>query len=203
MNFEGAKGFILNKLSRELNPKLTYHSLAHTLDVHDSSVRIANLEKVPEYETLLLRTAALFHDSGMLITYNGHEEASVKIMKDTLPGFNYSAGEIERIANMIHTTKIPQSADTHLSMILCDADLDYLGRPDYFMICHQLKYEWDILNVNPTSLKEWYLLQIGFLGNHKYFTKSARDTRQEAKLKNLQQIKVLLNSEIEVLGKPE
>lgn len=197
MNFEGAKNFILNKLTRELDPRLTYHSLAHTLDVHDSAVRIGKLEGLSEYSLVLLRTAAVFHDSGMLITYRGHEEASVQIIRDILPGFSYTPEEISRIESMIHTTKIPQSADEKLSMILCDADLDYLGREDYFMISHQLKYEWDVLNINPTTLSDWYALQLKFVGNHRYFTKSARETRQDKKLSNLAQIREILNGEID------
>jgi hypothetical protein len=192
MNFEGAKNFILNKLSRELDPRLTYHSIGHTQDVHDSAIRIARLEKISERDILLLRTAALYHDSGMLITYRGHEEASIHILRDVLPEFNYSKEEILRIEGMIQTTKLPQSADEKLSMILCDADLDYLGRPDYFMISHQLKYEWDILNLFPTTLREWYDLQINFLENHRYFTRGAKETREEKKLTNLAQIKDIL-----------
>jgi exopolyphosphatase/pppGpp-phosphohydrolase len=195
MNFEGAKDFILNKLSRELDPRLAYHSVGHTLDVHESTIRIAKLENISDNDIFLLRTAALYHDSGMLITYRGHEEASINIIEDILPGYGYSHEEISRIKNMIRTTKIPQSADERLSMILCDADLDYLGRPDYFMISHQLKYEWDVLNINPTTLVKWYELQVSFLGDHRYFTKSARETRQEKKLINLQQIHDLLKIE--------
>jgi hypothetical protein len=131
----------------------------------------------------------------MLVTYRGHEDASVKIIQDVLPGFNYSKEEIQRIENMIKTTKIPQSADERLSMILCDADLDYLGRADYFMISHQLKYEWDVLDIYPTTLIKWYELQISFLGNHRYFTRSAWKTRHEKKLSNLQQIYDLLGNE--------
>lgn len=198
MNFEGAKNYILNKLARELDPRLTYHSITHTLDVHDSAVRLARMEGVNDHEMLLLRTAALYHDCGMLITYRGHESASIGIIRDTLPGFNYSTEDIMHIENMIMTTMLPQSADEDLSMVLCDADLDYLGRPDYFMISHQLKYEWDILNINPTSLKQWYELQIKFLGGHRYFTRSARETREEKKLMNLAQIRIILNGENEI-----
>jgi exopolyphosphatase/pppGpp-phosphohydrolase len=202
MNFEGAKKFILNKLSRELDPRLVYHSINHTLDVYDSAVRIAKMEKIPETETQLLTTAALFHDSGMLVTYKGHEEASVTIIKDILPGYNYSSEEISRIETMIRTTKIPQSADERLSMILCDADLDYLGREDYFMISHQLKYEWDVLNINPTTLKEWYQLQVSFLENHKYFTMAALETRQTKKESNLLQVyDILQNDHIKKIQK--
>jgi hypothetical protein len=195
MNFEGAKKFILNKLSRELDPRLAYHSVGHTLDVHDSAVRIAEMENIADHDILLLKTAALFHDAGMLITYREHENAGIKIIKDILPGYSYSAEDISRIALMIKTTKIPQSAVEQLSKILCDADLDYLGREDYFMISHQLKYEWDILDIYPTTLVEWYQLQVSFLSDHKYFTKSARETRQAKKEKNLQQVHDILQND--------
>ena len=195
MNFEGAKNFILNKLSRELDPRLAYHSVGHTLDVHDSAIRIANLEKISEPDIILLRTAALFHDSGMLITYRGHEEASMKIMSEVLPGYNYSPEDIHRIESMIITTKLPQSADDKLSMILCDADLDYLGRDDYFFISHKLKYEWDLLDIYPTTLKQWYELQIKFVGSHQYFTKSSRLTRDKKKFSNLEQIREMFENE--------
>lgn len=195
MNFEGAQKFILNKLERELDPRLTYHSMGHTLDVHNSAVRIAELENVAAEDILILRTAALYHDSGMLITYTGHEEASIQIIRDVLPGFDYTKEEISRIEDMIHTTKLPQSAFERLSMILCDADLDYLGRNDYFMISHQLKYEWEALDINLMTLKQWYELQIKFVETHHYFTDAAMQTRQEKKIKNLSEIKEMFQRE--------
>jgi hypothetical protein len=43
------------------------------------------------------------------------------------------------------------------------------------------------------TLKEWYQLQIKFLTEHKYYTKTAIDLRQNGKLKNIEDIKELLN----------
>jgi hypothetical protein len=93
---------------------------------------------------------------------------------------------------MIITTKLPQSANTYLDKILCDSDLDYLGREDFFMIAHQLQYEWNILNIRRTTLREWYELQIMFLGNHKFFTASAQRLRNVKKADNLNQVKELV-----------
>ena len=59
---------------------------------------------------LLLKTACLFHDTGMMVTYRGHEEASVIICRDTLPGFSYTPEQIEAVEGMIITTKLPQCA---------------------------------------------------------------------------------------------
>lgn len=196
MNLLGAKTFILSKLKRELDPRLTYHSVEHTLDVLDSAMRLGGMENLNEHQMGLLETAALFHDSGMLKKYKGHEQASVEIVDDLLPKFGYDKKEIEQVSQMIMATRIPQQANTKLEMIICDADLDYLGRNDFFMIAHQLKYEWDILGFRQTTLREWYNIQIDFLTSHTYFTPSARKMRQQLKLKNLAQIREILNHQI-------
>jgi hypothetical protein len=93
---------------------------------------------------------------------------------------------------MILTTKLPQDADTSLGKILCDADLDYLGREDYLMISHCLRHEWITLDINKLTLLEWYQLQVDFLETHNYFTDYAVKSRQAKKEKNLNQIKELL-----------
>ncbi|MCU0370664.1 MAG: HD domain-containing protein [Bacteroidales bacterium] len=195
MNYEGVHKFILNKLEKELDPRLTYHSVSHTMDVLESAIRLADMEKISGDDKMLLKTACLFHDTGMLVTYRGHEEASINICKETLPAFNYSPAEIGVICRMISTTKLPQCASELLDKILCDADLDYLGRRDFFMIAHRLRYEWDILGIYPTTLQEWYKIQRDFLTAHKYFTDSAIHLRQAYKMENLRQVEFMCNHE--------
>jgi len=195
MNYESAKKFILKKLVKDLDPRLTYHSIYHTLDVLESAVRLAEKENLPPRELILLKTACVFHDSGMLVTYRGHEDASIKICQETLPAYDYKEDEIKIICRMIRTTILPQCASQHLDKILGDADLDYLGRPDFFMIAHRLKYEWDVLDIHPTTLLEWYTIQKDFLSTHKYFTKSAIKLRQSYKMENLRQIEIMCNHE--------
>ncbi len=192
MDYNKARDYITNKLAEELNPDLSYHNIDHTLDVLNAACQLASLEGISKHDSLLLETAALFHDSGMLNTYQGHEEASVEIIKEVLPGFDYSPEDIAAIAGMIITTKLPQSATNHLEKILCDADLDYLGREDFFMIAHQLQYEWNILGIRKTTLREWYELQIMFLEEHAFFTPSAQKLRNEKKADNLKQVKELV-----------
>ncbi len=183
---------MISKLAEELDPDLTYHNVDHTLDVLNAARHYAEMEKVNEYDRVILETAALFHDSGMLRTYKGHEDASVEIVREYLPGFDYGEKEIGLISDMIVTTKLPQTASNFLEKILCDADLDYLGREDFFMIAQQLRYEWNILNIRHTTLREWYELQIMFLENHTFFTASAKALRDEKKEDNLKQIKELV-----------
>jgi uncharacterized protein len=192
MDYEGAKKYILNELKTKLKKSLYYHDLSHTMDVLDSALRLATSEKLPKTEITLLKTACIFHDAGMLNTYINHEEAACEIAARILPEYNYSPYEIETISKMIMATKLPQSASGKLEMIICDADLDYLGREDFFMISHKLKYEWEINQINTLSLKEWYELQVKFLESHTYFSETAIKTRLKGKEKNLAQIKQLI-----------
>ncbi len=193
MDFAGAKAYILEKIQRELNPDLVYHNLDHTLDVLNSATIIAEHENISGNDLILLKTAAVYHDSGMLLRYIGHEEASVEIIKEVLPRFEYSDEDIDKIADMIMTTKLPQGAQTFLSQILCDADLEYLGREEYFMTSLQLRHEWITQNVKKLSILEWYQLQVDFLGSHEFYTQEARKMRQKYKEENLRQVKELLN----------
>ncbi len=194
MDFTGAKEYIIGRMKRELDPRLEYHSIEHTIDVLNAAIIIAQKEGIEQYELELVKTAAVFHDSGIMQTYIGHEEASIKIVKEVLPNFDYTPKEIDQISQMILTTQLPQNASSYLEQILCDADLDYLGRDDFFMISLRLFQEWNVLDIKKLSLKEWYDLQIDFLGSHQYFTKSAIQTRRKKKLQNLGQIKELLSS---------
>lgn len=192
MDFNKAKEYILKRLGNELHPNLYYHSIEHTMDVYNSAIKIAEMEGVKGDDMMLIKTAALYHDAGMIRTYVGHEEASADIVKESLPEFGYDAYAIDMISNMIMTTKLPQSAGAFLEKIICDADLDYLGREDFLMISHRLRHEWVTQRINILSLKQWYELQIEFLSNHEYFTNYAIETRQKGKLENLAQIEELM-----------
>jgi uncharacterized protein len=191
MDFEGAKKYILDELVRSLKSTLWYHDFHHTVDVLESAERIATSEKLSHYEIILLKTACIFHDSGMLVTYNEHEEAGCEITRRILPEYNFDDYEIDTICKMIMATRLPQSANGKLEQIICDADLDYLGRNDFFMISHKLKFEWEVNQIKILSLKDWYHLQVEFLESHAYFTQTAIQTRTKGKLENLNQIKAL------------
>lgn len=192
MNFESAKKYILSRLALELEPTLFYHNIDHTLNVYDSAIRIAQMEGVGGPELDLLLTASLFHDAGMMTRYQNHEESSSALAREALPSFGYSNNEIKIITGLIEVTRLPQNARTKQEGILCDADLDYLGRNDFFIHSFQLQLEWELHGVKKTSLKEWIEIQVQFLSAHTYFTTSAFSLRNEQKLKNLNELKNLL-----------
>lgn len=187
MLFEQAGRFILDKLDKELPEQFYYHNANHARDVHDAAERIAKNEHIPDHDLKLLLTAAWFHDSGFLKTIDHHEEESCRIAKQILPQFEYSGDEIEKICGMIMATRLPQSPKNKLEEILADADLDYLGRDDFFplgdAICKEL---------NLTTRDEWNKIQLKFLQEHAYFTQTALNLRGPKKQDNLEKVKALL-----------
>ena len=194
MNFKGARDYIIDRLHAKLKPPLYYHSVEHTLDVYEATCRLIEMESLEESQHLLLKTAALYHDSGILIRYTDHETESVRLIHDLLPGFGYSTGDIDEIGRLIMRTKLPQRAVTPGEQILCDADLDYLGRDDFFIHSFQLQLEWNQLGIRKTNLHEWFEIQIRFLSDHRYFTKSASGLREEKKQQHLTDIKTIFSS---------
>ncbi len=182
-DFEIIQKIVLEKM-KALDPALTYHSIDHTEDVLQQAMRIASDEGVNKKEMFLLKIAALYHDTGFLEIYFGHEEKGCEIfLKDTAK-FHFTESDKKIITDLIMATKMPQEPKSLLQKIICDADLDYLGRTDFPKISETLKIEF--LNHKIVSHeKEWHDLQLNFLKNHRYHTNSSRLLRQPGKNANI------------------
>lgn len=188
MDYSASKNFILDKLEKDLSPDLHYHGLHHTLDVLSTAESLCVEENINDYDTILLKTAALFHDAGFLRNNINHETLGCDIVREFLPTFGYSKRAIEKICGMIMSTKIPQSPKNKLEKIICDADLDYLGRDDFKKIGDTLFEELKAYHYLKTR-EEWDTMQITFLEKHTFFTESSRTKRQPIKAAHLAQLK--------------
>ncbi|MDB5151802.1 MAG: hypothetical protein JWR54_553 [Mucilaginibacter sp.] len=188
MQFKRAGKFILNKLQIELPAHLSYHGIDHTLDVYAAAEKIANVEGISNYEQKLLLTAALFHDAGFIKMRYGHEEESCRIVHQYLPLYGYRPAEIDMICGMIMATRVPQLPYTHLEEILCDADLDYLGRDDFFMLSNRLFSELCYEGIIKDE-SEWNREQADFIEGHCYHTVTSLKLRQAKKKEYIKLVK--------------
>ncbi|MEO7524441.1 MAG: HD domain-containing protein [Ferruginibacter sp.] len=185
-DFETIYKHVLVKL-RDLDPELTYHCIEHTLDVVMHSARVAQDESINEKELYLLKVAALYHDTGFLYTYNNHESKSCEIFLEDSKEFNFKEGDKNIITDLIMATKVPQQPKNLLQKIICDADLDYLGRHDFDEIAERLKVEF--LNYGIVADEaEWRHIQSKFLENHAYHTNSSQLIREPIKKKNIKKM---------------
>ncbi|MFT3980958.1 MAG: HD domain-containing protein [Ferruginibacter sp.] len=187
-DFAGAEKFMLHRLKEELSPDLPYHALHHTLDVLNAAMQIAAHEDIASSEILLLRIAVIFHDAGFLLAYHGHEEKSCGLATEILPKFGFTKEQVEKICRLIMATKMPQQPRSLPEQIICDADLDYVGRKNASVIANRLYRELK-LRKEVSSKKEWYKTQIAFLESHHYHTSFSKKERNTGKQEYLRMLK--------------
>jgi uncharacterized protein len=193
-DWDAAKAYVLGRLEAELPPNLYYHGLHHTRDdVLPATQRLSKMVGLDDDQALLLHTAALYHDIGYIEKYTQNECIAVVIAEETLPRFGYNSVQIERIGEIILATQMPQTPSDFLQELICDSDLDSLGRDDFFTTSDWLLEE---LKAHGTQveLAEWYQIQVRFLSEHQYFTEAARSIRDGGKEKNLEQLKARLKA---------
>jgi len=177
------EGFLMNRLPKEY----TYHTIHHIRDVVEQAERIAKKEKINKEDIADLKLAAWLHDVGYIWEPNRHEARGSEYATTVLNALDFPAQKINRITGMIMATKIPQSPKNILEQIICDADLDYLGREGYEEISLLLLQELRLKKeINET---DWLKIQDQFLTKHSYFTKTANSTRNKLKSEVLVNIK--------------
>lgn len=181
----------------DLPAHLYYHNPSHTLqDVLPASIKLAEMESISSDDLFLLKVAILFHDTGFTEQYPNNEEIGARIARETLNHFDFSATQISRIEKMILATRVKTQGSKFLQMagddilekIICDADLDNLGRDDFFEKSRQLREE--MLHFGRAmNDKDWNEYQFLILESHTYLTDAARKLRKDGQQKNLARLK--------------
>lgn len=184
-DYAQAIAYALGRLAAELPAHFTYHNLGHTRDeVMPAAVRLARLSGLAEEAVCLVEVGAAYHDLGFVEAAEGHELIGARLAVQTLPAFGFSGRQIDQIMGLILATRLPQSPRTLPEEILADADLDVLGRADFFARSEALRQE-TAARGRPTTSHEWAAEQLRFLQQHHYFTPAARELRAAGKEKNL------------------
>ena len=191
IQFTDIQELILDKLEKELPDFLFYHNVKHTVDVVTEVELIGWAEGCNDEEILLLKTAALFHDAGHTVSYDDHEYQGTLLAREILPEYGYSEVQIERICRIIMSTKLPPKPSDLLEQIICDSDLDYLGRSDFIPVSNTLFEELKAQD-KITDLNEWNKMQVRFISGHQYFTATARSLREVNKKLQIERISSLI-----------
>jgi predicted metal-dependent HD superfamily phosphohydrolase len=184
-------GQYIRELFRDELPNgIKYHDADHTLHPTKGVVAIANdiaiAENISENDRELLITAAYFHDTGYIREYDRNEPIAARMAGRILKLIGYKPNEIEKIQNMILSTDLAVEPKTHLEKILCDADLDHLGRPDFLEFDSKLREGRRNRGVDVSDDEKWYNGTLNLIINHKFYTESQRKLREEQRQKNIQ-----------------
>ena len=86
---EQMQQFVVDMLTRDLPVGYCYHNYEHSLYVQEKAIQIGRHELCTEKEIELLSAAALWHDTGYIKKYAGHEGESCSLAKKYLPEFGF------------------------------------------------------------------------------------------------------------------
>ncbi len=189
MDLQRVEKHIFAYMEDYLPKDLHFHCIAHTKEVYGSARHYAVEEGLTEEETIWVLTAALFHDVGFVRQYSKNEPVGAEIAREMLAEFGYDAQAREVIAQLILATQLPQRPVDRLQEILCDADLDHLGRADFRVKGELLRREREIYQDLHCTDGEWQKVQLDFLEVHRYFTKAAKRLRDQGKARNIDWIR--------------
>jgi adenylate cyclase len=191
IQFIDIQEIILDKLEKELPDFLFYHNVKHTVDVVTEVELIGWAEGCSDDEILILKTAGLFHDAGHTVSYDDHEHQGTLLARQMLPEYGYTDKQIDMICQIIMSTKLPPRPTNLLEEIICDSDLDYLGRSDFIPVSNTLFEELKAQN-KIAKLNDWNKLQVKFITGHQYFTSTARSLREVNKQLQIERIQSLI-----------
>jgi len=180
-----ASAYALNLLEHDLPLTLRYHTVWHTRDeVVPRVLWLAEREALPPEDTLMACVGAWYHDVGFVRQQEDHESVGADIAAEALAGLGFTDGQIEIARSIILATRLPQSPRTLVEQIVADADLDVLGRSDFFIRNRALRAE-AVNGGRIPSDEVWYRQQASFMRAHRYFTSTARLERTAGKQANL------------------
>jgi uncharacterized protein len=178
----------------ELPDGIKFHDADHTLHPTKGVVSVANRiaisENISEHDRELLVAAAYFHDTGYIREYDKNEPIAARMAGRILKLIGYKPNEIEKVQMMILSTDLDREPKTHVEKILCDADLDNLGREDFFKLDGKLREGRRARGIDVSDDAKWYRGTLEIIQKHQYYTESQKKLREEGKQKN---IKKLLN----------
>jgi ligand-binding sensor domain-containing protein/class 3 adenylate cyclase/predicted metal-dependent HD superfamily phosphohydrolase len=194
INYYKAERKINKLLGQKLSPTLYYHCLDHTQDVVRAAESIALQEGVTDEGLYLLKTASSYHDAGFIEEYDDNEKVGARMAEEILPQFGYTEEHIAKVKELIFVTRIPHKPKNSLEEIMCDADLDYLGRDDFHHISDRLMRELKD-HGKIQYRRQWDQIQVSFFKSHKYFTATSKRLRDAKKQSNLEEIMLRLEKD--------
>jgi len=165
--------------------QLAFHNSQHTKEVFNNAQQIGTHENLTQEDLEIVSLAALFHDTGNMDCFKGHEDVSAHKASEYLKNIGFEPGKIEKVVKCILATKMPQKPTNLLEEVICDSDLAHLGKENFIAKNRLLREEWSEHLKICFSNKEWVKLNIGFLETHKYFTSYGKKLLQPQKEKNL------------------
>jgi predicted metal-dependent HD superfamily phosphohydrolase len=189
-----SREFVEKLLAEKLAPWVAYHDYQHTDETYRASREIGRACGLGPAEIEIVLIAALFHDTGYIETVVGHEERSVAIATGFLRKKGYPEDNIRAVAGCIMATTVPQRPRNLLEQVVCDADMLYVGREEFFHKNDLLRSEQEGREGTGVDPVEWRRRSLAFLEAQKYHTPYCRGKLSEGLKDNIDTLRKQVNS---------
>ncbi len=196
-----SEAFVTKLLHENTPPFLGYHNLDHTLEVVENAKLIAKYENFSPEENNILLTAAWFHDTGYIKTYNGHEKESINIATDFLKKKKVDEEIIKVIANCIKATIYTRKPENKIENALRDADFMHLGKENYPEYADLIRKEWNDSGVKIIKKGEFEEESVKMFLDHVFYTDYCRRELSGIKQKNIETLQASVMERGEKKGK--
>lgn len=166
-----------------------YHQYDHALSVMERWIYLATMEWCSEKEIEMIAIAALFHDTGFIIEYDNNENFGAKIARNYLRTILYPEEKIKIIQEIILATHPSTKPTNLLEKIIKDADMDNLGREDFFDINEKIKRELELMKNIKIKDPDWHHASLDIIQWHVFYTDTQIKERNEKLQKNLEELR--------------
>ena len=171
-------------------PRLPYHNAGHMRDVARACERYALMMDLPYDERRDTRFAGEGHDMIYVSGRAGeNEKRTAESMGRLLHYLGYGPEVIHPVKGIILMTDISNPENkprTTPEMIIRGADIDNLGRDDFFEKTELLRLEEGV------AREEWYKRTLAFMEGVRYFTDSARELRGPGLKANIERMREIV-----------
>jgi hypothetical protein len=163
---------VIKIFDEEASPNLYFHNSALVKNISNHVELLSTSEKLPGEDYIILKLAAVFLLTGFIYDYEKPMEASIRLVEELLPKYNFSRRDIELACKLIRNSFIDKQ-ESLSDMILHDALYDYLGRVDFHKLSEKLLRERTEYGKHSDS-SAWKDIRKKLLLKHNFLTKTAR-----------------------------
>lgn len=183
----------LSYLAEHLDRRYSYHNAVHSQDVCAALEEFLQSTADPfePSEREALQIAAIFHDFGYLVRPDENEICCREYVQMFGKEFALPPALQVRAMELIMETAFPYRPISAAGKLLCDADIEYIGRDIFWQRAADFRQELAAQGQVMTDL-QWYCREVEFLRSNAFFTDTANRLRGALRMENLRQAEARL-----------
>jgi hypothetical protein len=181
---------IIKMFDDEASPNLYFHNSSMVKNICNQVELLSRAENLSDEEFINLKLASVFLLTGYISDYDKPMEASLRLVEEILPEYNFNQNNVESTKNLIRNS-FTDHWESAADNILHDARYDYLGRVDYMKLTEKLLRERTEYGKHSDN-KSWIAAQRKQLSEHQFITPTARLLRSVSEEDQIEGLQVLI-----------